>query len=376
MFTFSRKIAVIIGVIMLGAFARVDSVHCELPPLISREVLFGNPQRTAPEISPDGKSLAWLQPDNRGILQVWVETIGKHDARIVTADRHRGIRSYGWAWNSKTIVYEQDSDGDENWHTFGVDLNSGNVRDLTPWQGVRATFVASNSKFPDELLISLNLRNRKLRDVYRLNLRNGAVELDTTNPGEVSGWHADDNLVVRAAVIITLDGGTEIRVRDSAKANWRTLLKAGMEDSIAVLDFSKDGRSLFLKSSVGHDRSHVVRYEIASRRETEIAGSDAVDAGPGLIHPTRHVVEAVAFLPDRRHWVVVEPTVGADFEAIKRLSDGDLQIVSAICPTGSGSSLSTLTAARSATTLGIDRQRREPFYLVIGPNSKRSRWPR
>jgi len=104
MFTFSRKIAVIIGVIMLGAFARVDSVHCELPPLISREVLFGNPQRTAPEISPDGKSLAWLQPDNRGILQVWVETIGKHDARIVTADRHRGIRSYGWAWNSKTIL--------------------------------------------------------------------------------------------------------------------------------------------------------------------------------------------------------------------------------------------------------------------------------
>ena len=121
---------------MVAAFAWVGSAPCELPTLIPREVLFGNPARTGPEISPDGKALAWLQPDTHGVLQVWVGAIGKSDARVVTADRHRGIRFYGWAWNSTTITYLQDSDGDENWHLFAVDLNSGNVRDLTPWQGV------------------------------------------------------------------------------------------------------------------------------------------------------------------------------------------------------------------------------------------------
>jgi dipeptidyl aminopeptidase/acylaminoacyl peptidase len=326
-FVSPHKIVVAIVMVVAG-FAWVGSAPCELPPLIPREVLFGNPARTDPEISPDGKALAWLQPDSHGVLQVWVGAIGKTDARVVTADRHRGIRVYGWAWNSRTIIYLQDSDGDENWHLFAVDLSSGNVRDLTPWQGVRATVAAGNPKFPDQLLVTLNLRNRKLRDVYRVNLRNGAVELDTLNPGDVSGWLADDNMVVRAAEVVTPDGGTEIRVRDSANGSWRRLLKAGMEDSLAALDFSKDGRSLFLKSSAGHDTSHVVRYEIASGRETEIASSAAVDAGPVLINPTRHVVEAVAFSPDRRHWKVVDPAVAADFESLKSLSDGDLHVVS------------------------------------------------
>jgi dipeptidyl aminopeptidase/acylaminoacyl peptidase len=322
-----NKIVVAI-VIVLAALSRVGSARCELPTLIPREVLFGNPARADPQISPDGKYLAWLEPDARGVLQVWLGAVGKTDARIVTADRHRGIRSYGWAWDSSTIVYAQDSDGDENWHLFAVDLSTGNVRDLTPWQGVRATVVASNPKFPDQLLVTLNLRNRKLRDVYRVNLHNGAVELDTPNPGDVSGWLADDNMAVRAAEVITPDGGTEIRIRESAKGSWRTLFKAGMEDSLAALDFSKDGRSLFLKSSVGYDTSHVVRCEIASGQVADIASSKAVDAGPVLINPTRHMIEAVAFSPDRSHWQVVDPRVAADFEALKSLSDGDLYIVS------------------------------------------------
>jgi len=324
----SHRTAVSIGLVLLAAVSWPGLTRCELPPLISREILFGNPQRADPQISPDGKHLAWLQPDERGILQVSVGSVGRNDGRIVTADRHRGIGRYGWTWDSKTIIYEQDSDGDENWHGFAVDLSSGNVRDLTPWQGVRATFIASNPKFPDQLLVGLNLRDRKLRDVYRINLRNGAVELDTTNPGDVSSWLADDNMVVRAAEVVTPEGGTEIRLRDSAKSPWRTLLKAGMEDSLAALDFSKDGRSLFLKSSAGHDTAHVVRYEIASGQETEIAGSDLVDAGPVIIHPTRHVVEAVSFFPDRKDWVAVAPTVGTDLDEIKNLSDGDLSIVS------------------------------------------------
>ncbi len=110
----------------------------ELPPLIPRETLLGNPERANPHISPDGKRLAWLAPDQHEILQVWVQTIGKQDARVVTADKSRGIQTYGWAFDSKTILYTQDAAGDENFHLFAVDLDSHNVRDLTPWQGVRA----------------------------------------------------------------------------------------------------------------------------------------------------------------------------------------------------------------------------------------------
>jgi hypothetical protein len=224
------------------------SGFAQLPPLIPRDALLGNPERTNPHIAPDGKRLAWLARDEHAVLQVWVQTIGLRDARVITADKSRGIRTYRWAYDSKTILYEQDIAGDENFHIFAVDLDSHNVRDLTPWQGVRAEFVADNPKFPDRILVALNLRDRKLMDVYRIDLRTGAVELDTRNPGDVAGWLADDDMIVRAATVTTADGGTEIRIRDSAAGAWRRLMKAGIEDDLDALDFSKDGHSIFLST--------------------------------------------------------------------------------------------------------------------------------
>src|SRR5277367_6694328 len=63
------------------------------PPLIPRETLFGNPERASPRLSPDGLKLAWLAPDKKDVLQVWVKTVGKDDDVAVTADKHRGIRN-------------------------------------------------------------------------------------------------------------------------------------------------------------------------------------------------------------------------------------------------------------------------------------------
>src|SRR6266571_5741429 len=162
--------------IVSACLMAAGSVLAELPPLIPRDTLFGNPERTSPALSPDGARLAWLAPDTNNVLQVWVKTVGKNDDKIVTADKKRGIRQYLWAKNNRTLLYLQDSDGDENFHAFGVDLDSGNVRDYSPFQGVRATVMEPNPDFPDELLLTLNVRERALFDVYRLNLRNGALE--------------------------------------------------------------------------------------------------------------------------------------------------------------------------------------------------------
>ena len=124
--------------LLLAGILTAAGASAELPPLIPREILFGNPERTSPALSPDGKRLAWLAPDTNNVLQVWVKTVGKEDDKIVTADKKRGIRQYLWARNNRVLLYLQDSDGDENFHIYGVDLDSANVRDYSPFQGVRA----------------------------------------------------------------------------------------------------------------------------------------------------------------------------------------------------------------------------------------------
>ena len=45
-------------------------------PLIPRKVLFGNPEKVAPRLSPDGERLAYLAPKD-GVLNVWVGPVGR-----------------------------------------------------------------------------------------------------------------------------------------------------------------------------------------------------------------------------------------------------------------------------------------------------------
>ena len=317
-----------LALLLVGGFASLlPFVRADLPPLIPRAVLFGNPEKASPQLSPDARRLAWLAPDANNVLQVWVKTVGRNDDKMVTADKKRGIRQYFWAYDNRNLLYLQDADGDENWHIYGVDLTSGNVRDFTPYQGTRAGVTALEPGFPDEMLVQLNLRDRAVFDVYRLNLRTGALAVDTENPGDVAGWGADSHLQVRAAQVATPDGGTEIRLRPDVAAPWKSWIKVGPDEILEFLDFTADGKAAFLKSSVGFDTARVVQKDVATGAETPVASSDQVDAEEVVINPRQHVIEAVAFAPDRKQWTVVDPDVKDDYAGIAKVSDGDFQVI-------------------------------------------------
>lgn len=313
---------------MIGSLM-TTTTRAELPPLIPRDVLFGNPERTSPKLAPDGKRMAWLAPNDKDVLQVWVKTIGQDDDKIVTDDKKRGIREYLWAENSRMLIYAQDSDGDENFHLYGVDLDSGNVRDLTPFQGVKAQITAIDPNFPDTLLISMNARNRALFDVYRLDLNTGALVLDTENPGDVIGWTADPKFQVRGAQAATPEGGMVLRLRDDAQSDWRIFVEAGPEDALTLsfVDFSGDGQAATLISALGRDTAAVIQKNIATGAETVLAARDDADVSGLVIHPKTHVVQAVEFSPGRSYWEVLDPSIQPDFEAIAKLHEGDFSVV-------------------------------------------------
>jgi dipeptidyl aminopeptidase/acylaminoacyl peptidase len=301
--------------------------RAEPAPLIPRAVLFGNPERSRPQLSPDGKRLAWVQPDAHDVLQVWLRTLGRDDGKAITSSK-RAIQKFSWSGDGASILYTQDADGDEDFHLFGVELATGNVRDFTPWQGVRAELIDPNPDFPGTVLCLLNLRDRKLTDVYRIDLRSGAAELDTKNPGDVVEWVADSHLQIRAVAAQLADGGSELRVRADAQSPWKTLVRAGREDELWPFDVTGDGKAVLALSSVGADTVRLVEYAIASGEARELARNPEVDAGDPLVDPVRHVVQAVPFDKGRRTWTVLDPSVKADLAAIARLTDGDFDLMS------------------------------------------------
>src|SRR3954469_8079923 len=93
---------------LIAAIVAPRPTRAELPPLIPRKVLFGNPDKAAPRISPDGKRLAYVAPDPNGVMNVWVRTIGKADDQVVTADKKRGVRTFFWQGDSRHVLYMQD----------------------------------------------------------------------------------------------------------------------------------------------------------------------------------------------------------------------------------------------------------------------------
>lgn len=322
-----HRVLVALALVVLPAVARA-----ELPPLIPRELLNTNPEKTNPELSPDGQRLAYFAPDKAAVLQVWVRTLGRDDDKPVTADASRGIRWFRWAEDGRTLFFLQDAQGDENFHLYGVDVATGRVRDLTPHAGVNASLVDLSASRPNEALVSLNLRDRGLADVYRLDLRTGALALDTKNPGDVSVWTADASLRVRGALAQRPDGTTELRVRASGKAPWRTLVRAGVEDSFTVelLGFSPDGRSAYLASSLGADTQRLVEKDLATGAERVLAEDPRVDLGSDdvLLHPVRRTIQAVSVQLGRREWKVLDPSIQADFGALAKQLDGEVSVVS------------------------------------------------
>jgi dipeptidyl aminopeptidase/acylaminoacyl peptidase len=310
-----------LAVLLLVVTARAET------PLIPREALFGNPERTKPAISPDGKRLAWLQPD-QGVVQVWVQTLGKDDAAAVSADRQRPIRTFQWGQDSRTVLYIQDVKGNEDWHVYAVDLDSKQVRDLTPFDGVHAELVADSPRRPTEILVALNLQDRARMDVHRIDLRSGAVTLDTKNPGTVTNWAATDDLVVKAGVATRSDGGEELLVRDSAKGPWRTLTRGGPDDTVELLDLTADGKAVLYVTSAGAPTARVVQRSLSGGPEKVLASNPEVDPTDVSVHPTRHVVEGVVFEPGLPAWTLLDPTVKKDFDVFPHISRGFPSVVS------------------------------------------------
>lgn len=62
------------------------------------------------QISPDGKTLAFLAPSDKDVLNVWLRPAkGSGQARMLTNDTHRGIRQFLWAEDSQNVLYLQVS---------------------------------------------------------------------------------------------------------------------------------------------------------------------------------------------------------------------------------------------------------------------------
>ena len=297
-------------------------------PLIPREVLWGNPDKAAARISPDGSQLSYLAPVE-GVLNVWVGPANDPGAaRPVTSDRKRGIREYFWAFTNRHIIYLQDQDGDENWRVYCADLQSGQVRDLAPFEGVQARVDGFSHLHPDEILVGLNDRDPQLHDLYRISIATGERSLIMRNQGFL-GFMTDDEYRVRMGVTMSPQGGL-VAVKFGPDEQPQPLLTIAPEDVMTTrpVELTKDGDTAYMLSSQGRNTAALLTMNLETG-ETEVLAEDPrADIGGAMLHPTEHTPQAYSTEYLRQEWHPLDDAVARDLGVLRKVAAGDLSITS------------------------------------------------
>ncbi len=168
-----------------------------MPNLIPRQLLFGNPDVSQINISPDGKWISYIAP-SEGVLNVWLAPAGSlAEAKVMTRDKKRGIRNHGWTCDSQNLLYVQDEGGDENWHLYILPVEGGEVRDLTPFPQTTAQILGMSWDEPGKMLVGLNNRDERFHDAHLLDIKSGALTEVFRNEKGYVGFVADYDLKVR-----------------------------------------------------------------------------------------------------------------------------------------------------------------------------------
>ena len=294
-------------------------------PIIPRKKLFGNPDKASVQLSPDGLQISYLAAVN-GVLNVWVAPREHlYAARPVTRDTGRGIRHYMWAYTNTHILFVQDLNGDENWRLYSVDLKTGGIIDLTPFDGVQARIQEISQKFPQELLLALNNRVPQLHDLYRANLTNGELTLVKQNDGFM-GFLTDENFDIRGAMSMTQDGGL-LLVKPSGET-WEPWEEIPAEDAVTTqpAGFNKTGSTLFMMDSRGRNTSALFAINTKTGKKKLLAEDPLSDVTGLMVHPKKRTVQAVSFTYERKSWVLLDQALKEDLDYLRGVDRGDIEV--------------------------------------------------
>ncbi len=247
-----------------------------LPPLLDRELYFGNPEIAGAQLSPDGQYIAFLKPwkDTRN---VWVKKRSEpySAAHLVTAEPKRPIPGFFWSRDGKQILFVKDQDGDENFNVYAVDpaaapeagKDAPPARNLTDAKKVRAMIYSVPKSDPDHIYVGLNDRDASWHDLYKVKISTGERTLMRKNTERIAGWVFDQKGQLRMAMRTTDKGDTEILRVDPDK--FTKVYECSVFENCGPVRFHKDGKHVYLETNKGQrDRTELVLFDPETGKET------------------------------------------------------------------------------------------------------------
>ena len=303
------------------------------PPLIDRELFFGDPEISGAQISPDGKFIAFVKPF-KGTRNVWVKRTEEpfDAAKPVTADKTRPITQYFWSRDGRYILFAQDKDGDENYNVYAVNPADSaaagqdvpTARNLTEAKGIRAAIYAVPRSEPDAIYVGLNDRDKAWHDLYKVKISTGERTLVRQNTERITSWIFDLKDQLRLATRSAENGDTEVlTVSDKG---FTKVYSCNVFESCGPVQYHKDGQRVYFLTNKGPalDLIQLVLFNPTTGKE-ELVESDPlkrVDFGNASFSEVTDELIATSYNDDRNRIYWKDKSFEADYKLLQKKLPG------------------------------------------------------
>src|ERR1051326_5199426 len=326
----------IIGLLLLSAlllFALAAPVWAQSPPIIDREVFFGDPEIAGAQLSPDGAFIAFIKPF-KGTRNVWVKKTAEPfaNAKPITADTKRPIPTYFWSRDGKYILFVQDKAGDENYNVYAVNPADAPAagqdvpaaRNLTDVKGVRAFIYAVPRTEPDAIYVGINDRDPAWHDLYKVKISTGERTLIRKNTERITAYFFDLKDQLRLATRSAENGDTEVLRVDADK--FAKIYSCSVFESCGPVRYHTDGERVYFETNKGADVD-LVRLELLNPTtgKEEVVESDPlkhVDFGNATFSEVSDDLIATTYDDERERVYWKDKAFEADYKNLQKQLPG------------------------------------------------------
>jgi len=305
----------------------------ELPPLIDRELFFGDPEISGAKLSPDGTWMSFIKPF-QGTRNIWIKKLHNDfsTARPITADTNRPISSYFWSRDSKYVLYVQDKGGNENYHIYAVNpsdpiesnLSVPISRNLTDKEHVRVQIFSVPKSNPDLMYVGINDRDPAWHDLYELSISTGTLTLIKENTERFIGWVFDRADRLRLAMKSNDDGSTDLFRIDSD--GYIKIYSSTILESFYPVNFHNNGQQVYMVTDVGeaYDLSRLILFDINTQEEILVESDplNKVDFGSVSFSDITNELIATSYEDAKTRIYWKDKTYEADYLLLKKTFEG------------------------------------------------------
>lgn len=228
-------------------------------------------------VSPDGKSLAYLQlQDKKSAL--FVENLATGEKKQLTNLVDKDISFYFWTSSNELIFYAEENGKEKKSDLFLINKNGGKLFLLNSSKKSSLRVIEDQLIDNKYIVVLSNKRDSTVFDVYRLNVRDGGMQMAAKNPGNITRWMTDNRGVLRIA--IASDGVNEtLLYRENEQQPFKPVVTNNFNSNLMPIAFSeKQANVIYAISNVNRDKNALVTMNLSTgKQDSVIFANDTLD---------------------------------------------------------------------------------------------------